>query len=65
MSGPIESKSIVSAQRAWIPASLSTSGGPFIRLALRFSTWKSLTADGLSDAAAARAVARSGRASCK
>jgi AcrR family transcriptional regulator len=36
-----------------------------IRLALRFSTWKSLAADGLSDAAAARAMARSARASCK
>jgi AcrR family transcriptional regulator len=36
-----------------------------IRLALRFSTWKSLAADGLSDAAAARAMTRSARASCK
>lgn len=36
-----------------------------IRLALRFATWKSLAADGLSDAAAARAMARSARASCK
>jgi AcrR family transcriptional regulator len=29
-----------------------------IRLALRFATWKSLAADGLSDAAAARAMAK-------
>jgi hypothetical protein len=36
-----------------------------IRLALRFSTWQSLAADGLSDAAAARVMARSARASCK
>jgi AcrR family transcriptional regulator len=36
-----------------------------IRLALRFATWKSLAADGLSDAAAARAMTRSARASCK
>jgi AcrR family transcriptional regulator len=36
-----------------------------IRLALRFATWKSLAADGLSDAAAAQAMARSARASCK
>jgi AcrR family transcriptional regulator len=35
-----------------------------IRLALRFGTWKSLSADGLSDADAARAIARSARASC-
>jgi AcrR family transcriptional regulator len=43
-------------------------GGPetraVIRLALRFATWRSLAADGLSDAAAARAMARSARASC-
>src|SRR4051794_31501040 len=36
-----------------------------IRLALRFSTWKSLAADGLTDAAVARVMARSARASCK
>jgi AcrR family transcriptional regulator len=36
-----------------------------IRLALRFATWKSLAADGLSDAAAAELMARSARASCK
>ena len=43
-------------------------GAPYaravIRLALRFGTWKSLAADGLSDAEAARAMARSARASC-
>ncbi len=35
-----------------------------IRLALRFGTWESLAGDGLSDARAARAMARSARASC-
>jgi AcrR family transcriptional regulator len=43
----------------------ATQARAVIRLALRFATWKSLAADGLSDAAAARAMARSARASCK